>query len=108
METMIAIGALVVVIGALLIAMNRKPRNPDRDYAIAIFKEVHKAWYAGRKFGAVEQRVGDLEHQWDGGKMPVPVKDDVPYEGEDDDRGPLPMPDGTDPVAEVTDAPLRS
>ena len=100
MEPMIAICVLGLVVIAQLVAMSRKPRDVDREHATLMYKEMHKAWMAGREFGFGEQQATALETDWSTEPFQAPLQDDVPYdtEQEEADRGePAPV--------EVTEAP---
>ena len=113
METMVSLAVVSVIalaqLIAILVILRRPAPNVDLDHATSIFKEMHASWQAGRVFGAAEQQVGALDTQWSGPAMNRPLKDEVPYDEEQEarDREPEDMPDGTPSVVDVTEAPSQ-
>lgn len=110
MEAIVAIAVLGIVVLGQLTAMILRPSRLNIQHAQAIFRGMQDAFQAGRRQASAESQTKELNHQWAGPTYPDELRDDVPYDREKEleDQGmPALMPDGTESVVDVTQAPLQ-
>ena len=109
MQPDIALICLTVVVLAQLVALfMRKTRNADFEVAKSMFNGMQDAFQAGRRQAVADHQAAKLDNQWSGPVWPDQLKDDVPYDGEDEDRNtPDDMPDGTEAVVDITEATMK-